>query len=243
MSTFSSWLDEGGLGQYLLQSEQAYFDAAVADAFGFRALQFGAPGHDFLRANRMPWRACIGDSGAVAVRCDAAQLPIDSRSLDLLLLPHTLDFTAHPHQVLREAERVLVPEGRLVLTGFNPFSAWGGRRLLQGRSTVPWSGNFLRLSRLKDWFELLGFELSDSVFMCYAPPLDRQDWLAHWQFMERVGHRCWPLVAGVYGLSAIKRQRGMRLIKPRWQARVPVANLAVLGDRRHAVDNPHDETL
>lgn len=243
MTAFSSWLNTSELGQYLLQGEQAYYDSAVADAFGFRAIQFGVPGHDFLRANRMAWRAYAGEAGDVGLVCDPAHLPVESRSLDLLLLPHTLDFSGHPHQVLREAERVLVPEGRVVLTGFNPLSAWGGRRLLQGRSQVPWSGNFLRLSRLKDWFELLGFEPSSATFMCYAPPFNRLDYLKRWQFIERIGSRCWPVAAGVYGISAIKRQRGMRLIKPGWQASKPLANLAVLGDRRHAVHNPNNETL
>ncbi|MGL6071286.1 class I SAM-dependent methyltransferase [Craterilacuibacter sp.] len=243
MTAFSSWLNASELGQYLLQNEQAYYDSAVADAFGYRAIQFGAPGHDFLRTNRMTWRAYAGETGDVGLVCDPAHLPVESRSLDLLLLPHTLDFSAHPHQVLREAERVLMPEGRVVLTGFNPLSAWGLRRLLQGRSQVPWSGNFLRLSRLNDWFELLGFEPSSPAFMCYAPPINRLDCLERWQFVEPVGNRCWPLAAGVYGISAIKRQRGMRLIKPGWQASTPLPNLAVLGDGRHAVHHPNNEAL
>lgn len=243
MTAFSNWLDGSELGRYLLEREQAFFDRAVADAFGFRAVQFGASRYDFLRENRIPWRARIGEDGEVGVVCDAAQLPLDSRSVDLLLLPHTLDFNAHPHQVLREAERVLLPEGRLVLTGFNPLSLWGGRRLVQGARRPPWSGRFLRLSRLRDWLELLGFERADDAFMCYAPPFNRGDWLTRCRFMEAPGGRWWPLAAGVYGVCAIKRQRGMRLITPRWQLARPAAQLVTAGERRHAACQPHDETL
>ena len=129
---------------------------------------------------------------------------------------HVLDFTAHPHLVLREAERVLVPEGRLVMTGFNPVSLWGVRRLLQGRFYSPWNGNFLPLVRVKDWLALLELEPDGGAFMGYAPPFERSDWLYSWRFLESAGDRWWPLAAGVYGIEAVKRQRGMASTPSCW---------------------------
>jgi len=139
-NSFSDWLSSSELGCYLLEREQAYFDRAVADVFGFHAVQLGLPEVDFLRANRIPWQCRVADSGPAQILCDPEQLPFESRSLDLLVMPHVLDFTTVPHQVLREAERVLMPEGRLILTGFNPVSLWGVRRLVQVERRVPLPG-------------------------------------------------------------------------------------------------------
>ena len=132
-------------GQYLLAWEQAQFDLAVADLFGYNALQLGLPELDALRTNRMPhrWLALpepfepgtppVAGQAAVALVTDAAALPFPAASLDLLVLPHTLELSADPHHVLREVERVLVPEGRVVISGFNPASWWGFR---QGRARL-----------------------------------------------------------------------------------------------------------
>ena len=96
-------------GAYVLAWEQAALDKIVADLFGYFAVQVGSPGIDFLRANRIPWRSTIALDGAASVLGDAHELPYAAESLDLLLLPHVLEFSAEPHQILREAERVLRP--------------------------------------------------------------------------------------------------------------------------------------
>lgn len=235
MQAFSTWLTTTELGLYLLQREQAFFDRAVADIFGFHAVQMGLPELDLLAANRIPWQCRAAEGGAAAhIICHPAQLPFDSRSLDLLVMPHLLDFTTEPHQVLREVERVLVPEGRLVMTGFNPLSLWGVRRLVQGRADIPWSGNFFSLQRMRDWLKLLGLEPATGCFMAYAPPLRQGRWLERCAWLEQAGDKWWPLAAGVYGIEAIKRQRGMRLITPRWKAAKAAQGLVVAGgNERH----------
>ncbi len=236
MEAFADWLASSELGQYLLCREQAFFDRAVTDAFGFRAVQLGLTEYDFLACNRIPWHGYAGPEASADVVCDAAFLPFDSRSLDLLVLPHALDFTSQPHQVLREAERVLVPEGRLVLTGFNPVSLWGSCRLLRGRRDSPWSGNFFAPTRIRDWMTLLQLEPTATAFMAYSPPFSRGDWLSRWQFMDNLGERRWSLLAGVYGIEAVKRQRGMRLIMPAWKPVKAASGLAVAGgNERHPV--------
>ncbi|MDC7708017.1 class I SAM-dependent methyltransferase [Vogesella indigofera] len=245
MDEFADWLASAELGQYLLAQEQAFFDSAVADVFGFRALQIGLCQHDFLAMNRIPWKGLAAACGEPGVVCDPAFLPFDSKSLDLVILPHGLDFTSLPHQVLREAARVLVPEGRLIITGFNPASLWGVRRLLQGREDNPWRGNFVSLPRIRDWLKLLELEHEATSFMAYSPPLARKDWLVRWQFMESTGARCWPLAAGVYGVVAVKRQRGMRLITPRWAPAKPARAMLVAGgnDRNPLTRTSDNETL
>lgn len=209
------------LGRYLREREQAYFDRTVADIFGFNAVQVGAPDSDLLRTSRIPSRFRIAPEGEVTVRAEAAQLPVASQSVDLLLLPHILEFSEHPHQILREAERVLMPEGQIVISGFNPFSLWGLWRLFPyNERTYPWDGRFIGLSRLKDWLALLGFEMVGGRMCCYEPPFRQERLLRRFQFMESVGDRWWALGGGVYFIQARKRVFGMRLILPTWGERV-----------------------
>lgn len=232
MPELNQWLDTP-LGRYVMTREQAYFDQAVADVFGYHAVQLGLPDHPLLRENRMPWRCRAGSHGPVDVLCDPVAMPFASQSIDLLLLPHVLDFTSHPHQVLREAERVLVAEGRVILTGFNPFSLWGLAR--RGKpDSLPWQANFIGLNRLKDWLQLLNLEPAGGAFLCYAPPFERESWLQRWRFMEDAGDRWWPLAAGVYAIEAVKRVRGMRLLTPRWRllTPAPLASSAARSSRR-----------
>lgn len=203
-------------GSYVLTREQDYFDHTVTDIFGFNAMQMGFPEHDFLRNSRMPLRFTSGNQRGNDVRLCCDELPFDCDSLDMVLLPHVLEFAENPHQILREVERVLRPEGSLVLSGFNPFSLWGLRRALGRKQGYPWCGHFIGLPRLKDWLALLGFEVAGGRFAAYAPPLHHPKWLGNLAFMEKAGDRWWAVSGGVYFLHAIKRVPGMRLIKPQW---------------------------
>lgn len=211
----------------MLNWELARADATVSDVFGFHAVQAGLPQIDTLRANRMPFQAYIGPvlppaphsrwQGVVTAKFE--ELPIATQSIDLLVLPHCLEYAQDPHQVLREAERVLRPEGRLVISGFNPWSLWGARHRLGRDDWLPESGRLISLARLKDWLKLLSFELDRGYFGCYAPPLSTQKWLQRYAFMEKAGDRWWPVGGAVYIVSAVKRVPGMRLLGPAWKKR------------------------
>ena len=265
-------------GCYVLQWEQAHLDTAVADLFGFHALQLGLPELAALRANRMPhrwvatehaWTAAASKTApsghdeslqgaapaepraaAVALLCDFDALPFDSNSLDLIVLPHALELARDPHLALREVERVLVPEGRVVIVGFNPTSLWGlrqqlgrWRRWLVPRSRsglfLPSGGEFLRYRRLRDWLRLLSFEVEDGRFGCYRPALASSKWLARFAWMERVGERWWPVFGAVYFVVAVKRVRGMRLVgMVRAQRSAPKAAPAPVVATHHHQDLP-----
>jgi len=202
----------------VLRWEQSQFDSAVEDVFGFNAIQVGQPQLDLLRQNRIALRTRVGVDPACELIADSVALPLATASIDLVALPHILEFSADPHGILREAARVLVPEGQIVISGFNPLSLWGLKRAVgPGRSEYPWCGRFIGLLRLKDWLQLLGFELNGGRFGCYAPPFAQTRWLERSAFMEKAGDRWWPIAGGVYVVRAVKRTFGMRLVMPRWR--------------------------
>ena len=244
-------------GRYLLAWEQAQFDATVADFFGFHALQLGLPELDALQANRMPhrWLAqsldmkaqsarptdthfadChLAGSKRAALMVDFAALPFPANSLDLVVLPHALELNVDPHATLREVERVLVPEGRVVITGLNPASLWGLRqrrarlyqRLGLGELYLPQNGEFIGYWRLRDWLRLLSFEVETGRFGCYRPAVGSEKWLKRFAWMDRAGDRWWPIFGSVYFLVAVKRVRGMRLVGPAWKAAPSLAGAPV----------------
>ncbi len=215
------------LGQYLLAREQAYFDRTVADIFGYNAFQLGLVEHDLLRASRIALRCRVDTAATAQIRADFRDLPIASNSADLVVLPHVLEFSEHPHQILREVARILLPEAHLVIAGFNPWSLWGARRMFHAGTRYPWRGRFMNLPRLKDWLALLGFEIDAGQMSCYVPPCAQQKWLERCNFLEAAGNRWWPMAGGVYFLQAVKRVRGLRLIMPKWSDRlVPKKGLA-----------------
>lgn len=219
-------------GGYVLAREEAYFDRTVGDIFGYNALQLGLPEQDFLRSNRMPLRFSAGNQQGNDVRLCCTELPFGTACMDLVLIPHVLEFSEHPHQILREVERVLMPEGSLVISGFNPRSLWGLRRALGNKECYPWNGHFITLPRLKDWLALLGFEVVGGRFAVYAPPLQTAKWLERYTFMEAAGDRWWAVSGGIYFLHAIKRVPGMRLIKPQWNERL-VSKLLPVAPKLH----------
>jgi len=245
-------------GRYLLGWEQGEVDRAVADIFGFHALQLGLPELETLRANRMPHRWIALDATAESSPSlftplssepsagNGGALPIDSQSIDLIVMPHTLELAHDAHLALREAERVLRPEGRLVIVGFNPHSLWGARqwlghlrqRLTRGAPRplyLPSEGEFIAYRRLRDWLRLLSFEVEGGRFGCYRPPFTSERGLTRFGWMERAGDRWWPVFGAVYFVVAVKRVRGMRLVGlVKQPAAHPIAAPAAVANHREA---------
>ncbi len=234
-------------GRYILDWEQGQFDSAVDDVFGFNAVQVGLPEIDFLRQSRIALKVRAGLNGDSGLIAEPTRLPLASQSIDLVVLPHVLEFAEQPHQILREAERVLMPEGSIVISGFNPLSLWGAKRAFLRRRDlpVPWCGRFLGLLRLKDWLSLLGFELNGGRFGRYAPPFRHTRWLQRFRFMEKAGDRWWPVLGGVYVVRAVKRTVGMRLVTPVWRdkrkAREALAPVAQKDNGVHVKQRRRDD--
>ncbi len=213
------------VGQRVISLENTALEPVLATMFGFHAVQIGCVGgRELLRHCRIPHRhmltAC-NDAGLQSglVMGDAVAwadaLPLATDSVDMLLLPHVLEFAAHPHEILREAARILIPEGHVVIIGFNPFSLWGVRGLLSYRRRPPWHGKFMTALRVRDWLALLGFEIVSQKTLLFTPPCYSQRLFQQLNFMERVGGRWWPALGGVYIMAAKKRRATLISIRPR----------------------------
>jgi SAM-dependent methyltransferase len=243
-------------GRYLLAWERAEFDRAVGDIFGYHALQLGLPELDALAANRMPHKwlalgAAHEKPGAVqpALLTDFAALPFEENSIDLVVLPHSLELNLDPHTTLREVERVLVPEGKVVVCCLNPASLWGlrqrrahlYRRLGFGELFLPDAGEFIGYRRLRDWLRLLGFEVETSSFGCYRPALASDKWLERFDWMD-CGRRA--LLADLRrrlfhrrGQARARRPADRRA----WKTRKALASAPVpIANRSHRAANPEE---
>ena len=236
-NTLQAWF-ETPLGQYLLEKEQAYLDDATPDIFGFHALQVGLPVVDLLRESRIAHRMRIAPADTPDLYAKCHELPLATQSIDLVLLPHVLEFAAEPHAILREIDRVMMPEGRLIIVGFNPWSLWGLRSSVgPSRDEFPWNGRFVSLLRVKDWLALLGFDVSAGRLVGYAPPFDNAAVRRRFGFMEPAGDRWWAVGGAVYMLQGIKRVRGMRLIMPAWQEQKEAREKSLAAAKRESVSH------
>jgi SAM-dependent methyltransferase len=223
----------GSAGQVLLATLRQQLQSVLPQLFGHYALQVGdvAPGQELLGASRIARRFVLDvEAAETNIRALAHALPIQADSVDLIVLVHALDFAQEPHEVLREVDRTLVPEGHVIVLGFNPRSLWGLWRtsLLWRKDRLPWCGGFYPPGRVKDWLSLLGFDTLWCRHLLFRPPLQRSAMMQKLEFMEELGRRFLPYLGGAYLILAQKRVVTLTRVRPRWRPRrafVP-ANLA-----------------
>lgn len=214
------------VGQVLLAQERELLDEALPTLFGYHIVQIGCLlGNDLLANSRVPHRVLLDPDGGgetllphVYSYPDA--IPIATGAVDVAVLPHTLEFERDPHQILREVDRILIPEGHVVILGFNPWSFWGLWRKFLGKpcGRAPWCGDFLSMTRINDWLALLGFEVVTMRQHFFRPPLQHRSLMKKLSFLETAGSKCWPSLGGAYMLIAKKRVITMTPIKPSWRS-------------------------
>jgi SAM-dependent methyltransferase len=209
----------------VLQAESELMSEALDDVFGWELLQLGlwGPRDGLLSGCRTRRHAVVADRRSQSNDADIvarlAQLPIANGVVDAVVLPHTLEFETDPYAVVREADRVLAPEGQLVVLGFRPFSLWGFRSRAISRGYPPGLKRMLGAGRVADWLELLGYDVTLSRNYLFAPPwggsaprvgepsaLLRRGWL-----------KPWP--AGAYLIKARKRVYTLTPLRPKFRER------------------------
>lgn len=223
---FQLWY-ETALGKKLAQREKEILEKCLPNLFGYYLLQCGCPevklekmAGSWLKSSRVSSQICLDYESSEGVHCQShlAHLPMKSDSLDIVVLPHVLEFSSSPHQVLREVERVLIAEGHVVILGFNPWSIWNVFRLfLFWRKQAPWNAHFLAASRVMDWLVLLGFDVVERHSYFYQFPVQSENMLNKMSFLEKIGQRFCTGFGGSYAIVARKRVQTLTPIRPRWQ--------------------------
>jgi SAM-dependent methyltransferase len=219
-SQSAGWLGTA-LGSGVLEIEGSVLHDELADVFGFELLQVGRWGDalELCSAARTQHRRLVAPDVRCtnAIRANYDALPVASGSVEAVLLPHTLEHAPRPHDVLREADRVLMGDGHLLICGFNPLGPWGVRHRASGCRFPPVVERLLPEYRVRDWLRLLGFEVAPVRWYLFAPP-----WQGFWppaagRWLESRGRRFAAPLAGAYLLKARKRVLAMTPIRPVWQ--------------------------
>lgn len=176
-------------GQVLCSELANKLEQLLPSLFGYYALQVGQINKDIdlLESSAIRNKFYLAESGRqCSVKASPMALPFSQDSLDLIVLPHTLDFSHEPHQVLREIHRVLISEGHVVLIGFNPISTMGLTKLAFLRSKrVPWCGHFYSARRLKDWLSLLDFTVLEIHHVGIRPPFQNSNMQQRLEFLNK----------------------------------------------------------
>jgi len=224
---------ETPLGKRLLQTENVVLESILPSLFGCHLLQIGAIGEGCLvNSSSIVNRYLLNETVQLSKYCVYVQANVDSLPfahdcMDVVVLPHILEFEDNPHEILREVERVLAPEGHIIIVGFNPFSLWGLCRLfLAWRKTAPWSSQFINPLRLKDWLALLGFELTLQKTVFFSLPAQK-NFLNYSHFLEKIGSRWLSNFGAVNILVAKKRVVHLIPLRKRWQLNSPLVAGAV----------------
>ena len=220
---------QAATGGALLRAESELLGEALEDVFGWELLQVGAwgTGRELLRSSRTRRQTVVAPL-ELSIGADVvgrpAQLPINSDSMDAVLLPHTLEFAADPYAIVREVDRVLTGEGQLLVLGFAPWSSWGLRARFSRAGFPPGMRRVLSERRVHDWLVLLGYEVVASKHYLFASP-----WGGGLSPNEGTGRYLRrglnPLPASAYLLKARKRIYTLTPIRPRFREKQP----AVLG--------------
>ena len=215
-------------GQNLLNELTERISPLLATTFGYYSLQIGCTGlaTRLQESCRVKHQFTLNDLDSEAeIRATPSMLPIASDSVDLVILMHHLSNTGEPHAVLREAFRILIPEGKLVIIDFNPTSLWGLRHFFQGwLEHIPFNGHFYTAKRIDDWMRLLGFDQLCHHRVGYLPPIQKASITRHLSWLEK-GTRKWLPVLGALNLLVYSKSISpLTPVRHRWVARKLLAS-------------------
>jgi SAM-dependent methyltransferase len=211
------------LAARLITAEASLLAGVMDDVFGLELLQLGQWGlrRELLSGTRIRNQSVIAQAPGAGIDMVArlTHLPVPSSAIDALLLPHVLEFETDPHAVLREADRVLVGEGHIVIMGFRPAGPWGWRAAASRTGFPPGLRRLLSEQRVRDWLRLLRFEVTSVKHYLYALPTEGSaaapDAGAH--DLRRGWFYPWP--ASAYLIKARKRLYSVTPLRARKRER------------------------
>lgn len=223
------------LGTHILEAEQKLLARIYAECYGKHAVLIGVPRqHMLLKSSVMSNRVIISPlinkhKHIQNIESDFYELPIIPGSVDLVILPHTLEFIDNPHRLLVEACRIVKPEGDIIILGFNPLSLWGLKKYLVKRKSIPWDGNFICTSKVIRWLKLADFQIIQQEMLLFRPPISQENIFQKLQFLEWIGRKCFTPFGGVYALTAKAKVIPLTPIKLHWKQKLSPLSVTLPG--------------
>jgi len=221
------------LGSLLLDEEQGTLDQLLPGLFGYHLLEMSLADRPLAGSSYINHRLKLNLSSPESgnLHSSVVQLPFGKDSIDLVLLHHVLEFYESPKEILKEAARVVLPSGHIVIVGFNPFSQWGlWKCFARWSGNPPWSGRFVVPGTLMDWLNLLDFRIDRIQYSFYGPPLNIKKRSRISDFSGGLRSN-WPLGA-VYIIVARKEVAGVTPLRPGWTMKRSMPQLSVVRSSR-----------
>jgi SAM-dependent methyltransferase len=228
------WLRQH-LGESLLEIEKQFLSTMLAERYGKHVLLLGVPNqHELLKcsvmSNQMMLTPLINKhNNKKCIESEYYKLPIIPGSIDLVMVPHTLEFLDNPHQLLVEACRVVKPEGLIIIMGFNPISLWGLKKWWVKSKNMPWQGAFININKVKNWLKLSDFELVNQDMLLFRPPITQFGIFKKLKFLEWLGKKLYAPFGGVYVLTAQAKTIPLTPIKMHWKQKLSALHATLPG--------------
>lgn len=228
---WNQWLNKS-LGQLVLRTEQELLEVFLSGKYGKHVVLVGVPQQcSLIKTLDLPCHSLLTPLPShhlveiKTVESSLYELPMASGSVDVVIVPHTLELVDNPRQLLAEACRIVKPEGYLIICGFNPYSLWGlNKRIMKKRTPLP-AFHSLKLGMLKKWLHLSDFELVKQSSALYSPPVQSEGFLRKLRFLEWLGNKCHLPWGAVYVLMARAKVVPLTPVRLRWKQ--SIANMRV----------------
>ena len=221
-------------GAEFYQAELNALKNNLKNIFGFHILQIGADHCNYLKDlgdklkinHKITLSANVSDSlkNKNILYANDCLIPLASQSIDAVLLAHAFEASNDPHSLLREVDRILLPEGHLIILCFNPWSLWGVRKGFTFKKsssmekTFPWDdvGKWFSSHRVTDWLSLLNYKITFKQHYFFRPYINNEKIFRYMSFFDHIG-KIIPIGAAGFCIIAVKKQPGLECIRPSWQ--------------------------
>lgn len=232
MQQWDHWLQQSQ-GMSLLESEAELLFSLLEKQYGKHTVLLGSPRQQpLLNTSVMPHHLLISpmisrSHNSHHIESELHELPIASGSVDLVILPHTLEHTDNPRQLLAEGCRIVKPDGYIIILGFNPISLWGLKKRLIKNKHTPWLGHFISTRTIKNWLSLAEFQWIKQDSILFRPPMQNQSLYKKLKWIEWIGHRCGSNWGGVYMIMAQNKSIPLIPIRTRWKQQLSGVRLSI----------------
>ena len=206
--------------------EQQHLNALLEQHFGYYLLLLGEANPSRVVTSPIQYHFAANNEVSLGVDMLAnwQQLPIESHSLDMLVLSHVIEQTVAIEAVFSEAQRVLRHDGRLIITAFNPIRPLA-KRLGKWAYPDKWAGTLLLPAEVKQRLQALNFEVESMISYGFC---SRSHSVADSR-SERWGEYFLPWLGIGYMLLLQKKTKSITPLKPAWKEAKILAGEPVLG--------------